>query len=221
VTLNIALYSEDFRNFQTTALDASITPPAFILTNAGLLRARGVEGEATWQAAAGLVLSASAAYNDAKYRDYLGPCYAGQPVSATVGVGCYAIPSTTTQVANYAGYPLPNAPRWSYTLRADYSRPLGGGLELQANGNWAWREATQAVIGDPNARVPAYGLLNGSIALAAEDGRWRVSVYARNLLDKHFYAPYSAGVINPGGYSMIVPPEAFRTFGVDLSLRFR
>lgn len=88
-----------------------------------------------------------------------------------------------------------------------------------AHASWAWRTKTQAVIGDPNAQIPSYGLLNGTIGFGAEDGSWRLGIYARNLLDKRFYAPYAAGVINPGGYSKIVMPEAFRTIGGTLSFR--
>jgi iron complex outermembrane receptor protein len=219
LTLNAALYWEDFYDFQTTALDSSVTPPAFIETNAGLLQSRGVEAELNWRATRGLTLSASGAYNDAVYKSYLGQCYAGQPLSSTIGTGCYTVPNTSVQVANYDGYALPNSPKWSYTLRAAYGRAIGNGLAVDANANWAWRDATQAQIGDPNARVDAYGLLGGDVGIGAENGRWRFGVYARNLLDQRFYAPYSAGVINPGGYFKIVMPDAFRTVGVKLSFK--
>ena len=92
-------------------------------------------------------------------------------------------------------------------------------MAIDAAVNWAWRTKTQAVIGDPKAEIPSYGLLNGTIGFGAEDGSWRVGIYARNLLDKRFYAPYAAGVINPDGYSKIVMPEAFRTIGGTLSFR--
>jgi len=219
-TFNLALYWSNFRDFQAQTFDTTVTPPAFYLSNAGMLRARGVEVETSFRVTPALRLSASGAYNDATFRDYDGVCYPGQPISPVVGEGCYVEPGTTTTVANYRGYRLPNAPQWSYVLRANYEQPVGDELEIDASANWAWRSKTQAVIGDPNAEIAAYGLLNGTIGIGAEDGSWRIGIYARNLLDKRFYAPYAAGVINPDGYAKIVMPEAFRTIGGTLSFRF-
>ncbi|KGB53088.1 TonB-dependent receptor [Sphingopyxis sp. LC81] len=219
-TFNLALYWSNFRNFQAQTFDTTITPPAFYLSNAGMLRARGVEVETSFRVTPALRLSASGAYNDSTFRDYDGQCYPGQPISPVVGEGCYVAPGTTTTVANYRGYPLPNAPKWSYILRADYKQAVGGDTAIDAAANWAWRSKTQAVIGDPKAEITSYGLLNGTLGIGAEDGSWRFGIYARNLLDKRFYAPYAAGVINPGGYAKIVMPEAFRTIGGTLSFRF-
>ncbi|HVJ01082.1 MAG TPA: TonB-dependent receptor [Sphingomonas sp.] len=222
LTLNASLYWADYNNFQTTALDMNVTPPSFILTNAGGLRARGAEVEAQLRVARGFRLSASGSYSDAVYREFLGPCYSGQANSSVPGTGCYLLPgSTTVRVSDYAGYSLPNAPKWSYTLRASYEQPIGDDLALDASANWAWRDATQAVLGDPKARIQAFGLLNGTIGLSGNDGQWRLSVYARNLLNQHFYAPYAAtATFNPGGYNRIMSPEAFRTVGGALSFHF-
>lgn len=219
-TFNLALYWSDFRNFQAQTFDTTITPPAFYLSNAGKLRARGVEVETSFRVTSALRLSASGSYNESTFREYTGQCYPGQPVSTVVGVGCYTVPNTTTLVANYAGYALPNAPKWSYVLRGDYRQPVGEHNAVDAGVNWAWRDDTQAVLGDPKSQINAYGLLNGTIGFGAQDGKWRVGVYARNLLDKRFYAAYSAGVINPNGYVKIVMPEAFRTIGGTASFRF-
>jgi iron complex outermembrane receptor protein len=126
----------------------------------------------------------------------------------------------TTEVANYHGYRLPNAPKWSYTLRADYSRPISDALAFDVDANWAWRGKTQAVLGDPKARIGAYGLMGGDIGIGARDGGWRIGIYARSLLNRHFSAPYSGGTINPGGYFRVVSPDAFRTIGGTVSFHF-
>lgn len=220
MTFNTSLYWSDFSDFQAQTFDTTITPPAFYLSNAGKMRARGVEVETSFRLFPRLRLSASGAYSDATFREYLGACYPGQPASPTVGVGCYTDPGTGTSVANYAGYRVPNAPEWSYTLRADYNQPLTDDLTFDANANWAWRDQSLAVLGDPKSEVGSYGLLNATIGLGGRDGKWRVGVYARNLLNKHFYAPYAASSFNAGGYSKIVSPNAFRTIGGTLSYHF-
>ena len=221
LTFNTALYWSDFTNFQAQTFDTSVTPPAFYLSNAGGMRARGVEVETSLRVSPRLRLSANGAYSDATFREYLGTCYPGQPMSPTVGVGCYVDPTTNANVANYAGYRLPNAPEWSYTLRGDFNQPLSDDLTFDANANWAWRDRTQAVLGDPKSEIGAYGLLNGTIGIGASNGAWHVGIYARNLLNKHFYAAYAApAAINPGGYSKIVSPDAFRTIGGTVSFHF-
>ncbi len=219
---NLSLYWSDFSDFQTTALDTNRTPAAFVFTNAGGMRARGVEVETSFRVMPGLTLAANGAYSDATYRDFFGPCYPGQPASAPGGGGCFLQPGTSgTMVSDYAGYALPNAPKWSYTLRASFDQPVGNDLRVDGGLNWAWRSATQVVLGDPKARVQAYGLLNGSIGIGSDNGSWRFGLYARNLFNKHFFAPYAATpTFNPGGYLRIMSPEAFRTIGATASFSF-
>lgn len=221
-TFNVALYESNFEDFQTTSLDTNRPVPAFLLTNAGGMRARGVEVETSYAITDRVSLSANAAYSDATFREFLGPCYAGQPSSAPGGGGCYVQPGTaSTLVSDYAGYRLPNAPLWTYGVRLNLEQPISAGMWVDASANWAWRSETQSVLGDPNAEIDSYGLLNGTIGVNGGDGAWRVAIYARNLLDERFFASYAAQpTFNPGGYLRIVSPEAFRTVGVATSFRF-
>lgn len=220
--LNGAIYAADYSDFQTQALDLTSATPRLGLTNAGLMRVRGVELEATLQLAPGLTVAGGAAYSDATFKDYTGPCYSGQPVSPTVGEGCYALPGAPgTFVANYAGQRLANAPEWSYNLRTSYERSVGGDLQVDASANWSWRDDTFAITADPESVVDAYGILNASIGIGREDGSWRLGLYARNLLDQMFYGSYPAfNLFNPGGYERVISPDAFRTVGVNLAVAF-
>lgn len=220
MTLNTALYWSDFSDFQAQTLDINTSPPSFRLSNAGLMRIRGVELESSIRIASGFDLGLGVTYSDAEFKEYQAACYAGQPVSAVVGVGCYVDPATGLQVANYAGERLPNAPEWTYLVRGSFEQPIGDALMLDASANWSWRSEAQAVTADPNAEIDAYGILNANLGFGSASGSWRVGVYARNLLDKQFYAPYASGTLNPGGYYRIVPPDAFRTVGVNLTAKF-
>jgi iron complex outermembrane receptor protein len=220
MTLNTALYWSDFSDFQAQTLDLNTSPPSFALSNAGLMRARGVEVESSMRVTPGLEVALAATYNDAEFRDYRAACYAGQPLSGTVGVDCYIDPSTRLQVANYAGERLPNAPEWTYLLRTAYERSVGNEFAVDASMNWSWRSEAQAVTADPRARIDAYGILNANFGFGKDNGAWRIGVYARNLLDKQFYAPYASGTLNPGGYYRIMSPDAFRTVGVNVTAKF-
>jgi iron complex outermembrane receptor protein len=221
-TLNLAIYRSDFTDFQAQALDLTSATPRLGLTNAGLMRAQGVEVETSILLAPGLTIGGSVSYNDAKFKDYTGACYTNQPVSTTTGQGCYLLPgSTGTYVANYDGVSLTNSPKWSYILNAAYERSVSAELKFDANVNWSWRDDTYAITADPKSIIKAYGLLNANVGIGKENGGWRVGLYARNLLDKRFYAPYpSLNLINAGGYEKLVSPDAFRTVGAKLSLSF-
>jgi len=222
MVLNGSIYTADYTDFQAQALDLTSATPRLGLTNAGLMRTRGVELETTIRLAPGLTVGGSASYSDATFKDYTGPCYTGQPISSTVGQGCYLAPGTTdTFVANYAGERLANAPEWSYNLNASYVRPVGAGLQIDASANWAWRDQTYALTADPQSIIDAYGMLNVNVGFGREDGAWRLSLYARNLLDQMFYGAYpSLSLFNPGGYERVISPDAFRTVGMNLTLAF-
>jgi iron complex outermembrane receptor protein len=65
------------------------------------------------------------------------------------------------------------------------------------------------------AEVPGYGLLNARIGLRTDDGLWDVSVFARNLANKHYYQTLSAA---PSGYTSGILGEP-RTWGVTFRTR--
>jgi iron complex outermembrane receptor protein len=220
MTLNAALYWSDFEDFQAQTLDLNVSPPAFALSNAGLMRSRGVELESTLRVTRGFDVSAAVTYNDAKFEQYSAACYAWQPVSSVVGQGCYVDPVSGLQVANYEGEELPNAPEWTYLLRGAYTHSIGSQYAFDASLNWSWRSEAQATTADPRARIEDYGILNANLGFGKDDGAWRVGVYARNVLDEHFYAPYASGTLNPGGYYRIMSPDAFRTVGVNVTAKF-
>ncbi|MBN9465157.1 TonB-dependent receptor [Brevundimonas sp.] len=223
--LNAAVYSSDFKDFQAQALDMTSATPRLGLTNAGLMRARGVELETNLRLTPHLTIGGSASYNDAEYKDYIGSCYTGQPVSPVAGQGCYLQPGTAgVYVANLAGERLANAPKWSYNLRAAYERPVGGGLKIDASTNWSWRDDAYSLTADKASIVGAYGMLNANLGIGAENGSWRLGLYGRNVLDQMFYASVPSlnllNAFNTGGRERVISPDAFRTIGMKLSVAF-
>ena len=225
--LNAAIYSSDYKNFQAQTLDTTSVPPRLGLSNAGLMRARGIEFETNLRLTSHLTVGGSASYNDAEYKDYIGACYYGQPISPVTGQGCYLLPGTTQYVANLAGERLTNAPKWSYNVRASYERSVGGGLKVDASTNWSWRDDAYALTADRASIVEAYGILNGNIGIGAENGSWRLGLYGRNILDHMFFAstpalniPSLAPAFNVNGRERVISPDAFRTIGMKLSVAF-
>jgi iron complex outermembrane recepter protein len=86
---------------------------------------------------------------------------------------------------------------------------------------------THSTNGDPGLVQGAYGLLGGAITLREADNRWRLSLFARNLLDKQFVnrviaqPTLNSQVGAPlGSYSQFPSAEARRIIGVSAEFRF-
>jgi iron complex outermembrane receptor protein len=213
LNLALAAFHSKYDDFQTQVFDPALgTAGAFRVGNAGGMRAQGVELEATLHAARGLTFNGGITYNDAKFTDYLAPCFAGQ----TAAQGC----TLTGPRFDASGDKLPNAPKWSYSLNGNYERDLGPGLVGFLSANYAYRSAVLFGVGDDNTHQEGYGLLNLSAGIGGRDDRMKLSVFVHNAFDKRF-----AGVIFPsffdvGGYSQVLPDAAFRRIGAAVDVRF-
>ena len=74
--LNLTAFWTNFNNFQSQSYDAPLV--AFTLANAGNLRSRGLEGEATYAVIRGLSLATSVVFTANNVDDYVITCYPGQ-----------------------------------------------------------------------------------------------------------------------------------------------
>jgi iron complex outermembrane receptor protein len=168
--------------------------------NAGSARVQGIEFSTTLrpEALPGLELRSAIAYNDAKYRDFIGGCYAGQSVAA----GCNLLPRNPASPAtagtaanpyngqNQAGQQLARAPKWALTAGVTYehefSDSLGASLTLDTSYTSAYATQTEA---HPLARQPGYWQLNGSVSVfGGEDRPWELALIGRNLTNKLYTA---------------------------------
>lgn len=133
------------------------------------------------------------------------------------------VPGSTSANPLYQakGNPLANAPKVSYTLVGNYQRDVLEGLLFDTNVNYAWRDKTYNAVGNPDTKHPAYGVVNVSIGLGADDGTWRAGLFARNLFDENFKAAILATPFaNVGNYVNWNAREGRRTLGVSLETRF-
>jgi iron complex outermembrane receptor protein len=231
--LNITGFFTEFKNFQAQAFDQNVTPSRFTTVNAGGLETKGIELEFTTRPIEGLTLSANGTWLDSEYTDFQNiACYIGQPIlpfgtARTDPRQCIRVSPTGSGVTEGTGLPLTDAPELTYTLSASYEAPVGA-LMLGGNINWFWRDrVTYASNGDPGLVQDAYGLLGGAVTLRAANDRWRLSVFARNLLDKNFVNRVIAQpVLNSpsgapqGSYSQFPSPEARRIIGASVEFRF-
>lgn len=197
---NIDVFRSDFTNFQATILTpvpdgngGSILASA--IGNAGGLRSQGVEATIALKPTRSLSLSASGAYTDGYFTDYV---------------------SGTTIYTNTR---LPNSPDWSGTAAVDYDRPVSTALRVRAHADYAYRSAYWTVVGQPSySFVPAYGLANARLSFVGEKTGVEVGVYARNLFDTY----YSTGWQLYGAVGLLhyTSPNARRTVGGFVNVKF-
>jgi iron complex outermembrane receptor protein len=107
------------------------------------------------------------------------------------------------------------------SLHGDYERQITGRMNGFIQANWTWRDAVNfSMNADPHTVQAGYGIVGASIGVAALDDRWRFSLFARNLFDKHYVSVIFPTPFDTGGYSQFPNPEAYRTVGVTLDVKF-
>lgn len=232
LTVSVAAFLTDFKDFQAQVVE--FAPGAaigsFAIRNAGKLRTKGLELEVAMRPTEGLTFGFGLAYADSRFRDFAAAaCPRLGGLVTTVGAPCgpTAAGRPNATAFDASGLRLTNAPEWSGNLDARYE--IGSGSDravrpfIQAN--YYFRSDTTFGLYPRNIPNPTvqdgYGILNGSVGITAADGRFSLSVFARNLLDQNYVTsifdlPFDAA----GGLGQFVTPDARRTVGVSVNLRF-
>lgn len=176
----------DFQNFQEEQF--SDIEKTFILSNVGEVRTRGFEFESQVFPVEGWTLYGSAAFVDAKIRDFEnGPCYA--PPSSDPDCMITVLPDgTTSTTKDLSGATLPNSPNWKFYVMSRYDRDIPNtDLYGYVQASYAYQDNVQFDLAqNPRTVLPAFGRLDASIGLGGWDGRVLVSFYARNLTNQNF-----------------------------------
>ncbi|ATQ42412.1 TonB-dependent receptor [Caulobacter mirabilis] len=225
--LNLAIFDTKFEDYQAQTLDYSLAPapPAFRTINGGDLKSRGFEVDVTAAPIEGLVLTAAATWLDAKYGTFgYISCYPGQPTvpPANAGPGKCVDFGGGLKGYNPSGQSLAGAAEWKVALSGKYQRPITENFEGFVQADYSWRSDVNAsAAGDPGTKIDAYGILSGAVGVETADGRWRFSVWGKNLTDERFPSALFGTVFGADGeYSQILTGDAFRRYGVALNVRY-
>ncbi len=227
---NTTFFWTDYKGFQTSV--QSFLPDGTYLTflnSIGKLRTRGVEVDMIARPTSRLKLNASGAYDDAKVIDFpFGPCFGGQ----TVAQGCVPDPRVTvnpSKVQNLDGKRLNNAPKFKFNVGGEYDFPLGGspyGGFVTLDYRWQ-SKINFSLSQDPRTVEKAYGVLDASVGGTAADGRYRLTIFVKNLLDKHYAvglgnttSGFSAPGVTAFGSNWQPARDSFRYAGVRLDVGF-
>lgn len=214
VTLNLAAYQTNVRDYQTTIVQQVIGTNTYInyIANIPKVRSRGFEGDLAVHPADWLSLTGSIAYTDATYRDYPNgptPVEALNPTAASPG---------GTPLRDFSGQRLAGVPKWAASVGGDATRAIGNAAEAYLHGDWSYRSSYYTVASNSRyGLVPGYGLVNARAGIRlGEGGRYDLSVWARNLFDKDYFQ--TLNVLNYGLVTAILGDPG--TYGATLKVRF-
>lgn len=205
---NPTVFWVEYKNKQEEILRASGAATETIVQNAASARSRGIELELQARPTSDLTLRASGGYLDAKYKSFLIPDLAN--------------PGQVLDVAALRNFR--RAPKFTYNLGLDYSRPLNDNNHLDLALNYAFIDSitvspVRDVTGAGRDVIPAYGTLDASLALvhsSASIKNLRVSLYGRDLLNGggRLSNTLDAGVFWFG----VVNPR--RELGIEATVKF-
>jgi outer membrane receptor protein involved in Fe transport len=184
--LNGAVFRYDYRNKQLLSkkMDA-VAGAVTALDNIPRSKVKGAELELTAVPVEGLQITGAITYLDAKITEYTG-----------VNAGAAQ--------ADFVGTPIPFTPKWQFSISGDYSIPTGGPVRPFIGAAMTKRTSTTSVVGsaigaviNPGYRslVPiedtyhmaGYTLLDLRAGIEAEDGRWRLMIWGKNVTNKYYW----------------------------------
>jgi iron complex outermembrane receptor protein len=206
LVLNADLFQMLVHDYQQSVLLQTGT--GFAIGNAGNFRNQGVELDAQVVPIAPLSITASASYIDSKITggadrltcDTSYP-FAGSAPPATSG----QFTDATHAFCNFNGLTLPNAPKWRASLNGRWEQPLANTSMtwfLQADASYQSSAYLDSSL-DPRSHQAAYTLYDASAGISGADGKWRLSVWGKNLSDHRYFvaeaAQTQAANISAGG----------------------
>lgn len=161
-------------------------------------RVQGAELSLDIRPVAGLNISVAGSYVDTKVLEYTGFNAAGI-------------------LANFRGSVFPNTSKYQVVSDAQYSFPVSSGVSAFFGGGLTYASAQSATFGsDPVFRIKPYTLLDLRAGIESEDGRWRASVWGRNITNVYYWN----GVFQASD-DIYRQPAKPATYGVSLSFRFK
>ena len=156
-----------------------------------------------------LYVSFSGSYLDAKYDSYVG----GPKIIVPTGS-----PPTPGRTQDLTGRRLSFVPKWTISSSVSYTKSFDS-FEGFANIAARYRgERNVTSEQNPIADQDGYVTANATVGISDLDGRWTVSLFAKNLFDEEFTDGIFNSVIQAGSFNAY--PGDPRTYGVTLRVQY-
>jgi iron complex outermembrane receptor protein len=180
--LQTAAYRYVFKDQQVSAFDAEST--SFTIENAAKTRTTGIEVDAVYVATDQLQLRGNVAYNRARYREFLGPCFAGQ----TQEEGCNQVINPNTGLPtsqDLSGKHPPISPDWNVSVGFTWDWPVSNALGASLSSDVRYVSGYPLLPENrPDLRQDGYVTLDAVLRLYGLDESWEFAVIGRNLTNR-------------------------------------
>jgi iron complex outermembrane recepter protein len=202
--INLATYHSDYKDIQRSV---SVIESGSLITevqNAASATINGVELEITARPVRSLTITASGAYTDPRYQTYYGLSATGTPV-------------------NLSGNRFPDVSLWQASLSGTYSvEDRLGSLDTTVDSSFRSSVDFAPDNHDANSAFSttqgSYGLLNARVSQEIRAWNTTVSVWGKNITDKHYIVggnDFSTQL----GFAYTIPGHP-ATYGLEVSMRF-
>ncbi|MBG4798365.1 TonB-dependent receptor [Pseudomonas aeruginosa] len=210
--LNANLFWTGIHGYQATTLYQApgSTQLVQVLANAGSVRSRGLEFEATALPLRGLTtLNFNGSYNDVTYLSFKdAPC----PAEVSTRPGA-------PRSCDLPGQRVVGASKWIANLNGEYQWRLDDRFQPYVSASYAYRSAAEGTLDNSDlSKIDGYALVNLAAGLRSDlgDGQLDTSVWLKNAFDKDYYLSAFASI--NGSYTASVGQP--RTLGVSLRYDF-
>lgn len=191
IKFNGAAFYYQYKNQQFLDLQGN----QLILRNAARSRVRGVEWEIDARVARPLTLSAAGTYIDPKYR------------------------SLTLSGLDLSGNQLIGSAKWNLNFGADLTAIENSSGQLKVHGDLSYTSRIYFdAFNQPSFSAASYWVTNGRLSWSANEDRWSIGIWGRNLLNEKYLLYGFNGKSLGFGYDQMGRGQP-RTYGADLTLR--
>ena len=179
-----SIYQTDWKDVLVQFATAAVIS----ITNAGDARIKGGDIGLVWRTPVeGLNLHATAAYNDSKFTSVLGKLSVGTAIRV--------------------GGPVPNVPKKTLSLAADYQRDLGNGLTGTLYAGYSYRDRTI----DASTKNLRSGILNDlTLRAGVKKDAWNLEAFMTNALNDK-----DPAVLSSTALQILYPQRVGVRVGVD------
>jgi iron complex outermembrane receptor protein len=205
VRLNLSVFYQKVRDYQSTFMMLAGANPVSLLTNVGDVTSQGVELEANITLVRGLDIYFAGSYNDVTYNDYRNaPCPPERP-----GAAC-----------DLTGKQIANSPKWIGNFGAQYGFDVSPQIRTTLGGQLSYRDeyfgnldsSSFSVLGD-NA------IVNLNLGIELRELGVDATFWIKNVFDRRYLTTFPVGGIGfYGAYlGTVADPQ---TFGLTMRKRF-
>ncbi|HWU03633.1 MAG TPA: TonB-dependent receptor [Novosphingobium sp.] len=183
--------------------DSGTAQQLVALQNAGRVRLTGFEADLAYAVNSHIMLTANGAYTGSYILSQTNPA-----LTASNGI------------ANFRGNQNPYTSKWSGTLGASYTRPLGNDVDGFVRGDFMYKSGSYTDVAN-TTKTPDMTQVN--LHIGAQNAHWNAEVFVTNLFNDRAYFAAGDGYTSPTFtyYSAVIAQlRDLRTFGLKVGYKF-